>query len=244
VLVLQPHVIHEVQNMSAKTGSLAAATGGRPTRPRVVRLLDIGLDPAFDDSMSFVQATLRSINAGVDSPIVEVEFVRSRDLQTVGTAFTAAAHVLHVMAHGGAFEDGGPMFGSSDQRTWYSLDQLADHVVETGRGVQAPVVLADGCRTATAVWQRAVEHVLQGPVTYIGTTSNIGWHEATVFNAMFYGVLCRNKGRGVDPAGAALFATQKAAAAYTDLLGKKCPYRAITLEPSSWALENVRRTGT
>ncbi len=194
--------------------------------------------------MAFVQATLNNINAGAESPIVEVEFVRSRDLPTVGTAFTAKAHVLHVMAHGGAAGDGGPTFESSDQCTWYSLDQLAEDAIDRGRGIQAPVVFADGCRTATAVWQRAFEHVLQGPITYIGTTGNIGWHEATVFGAMFYGVLFRNKGRGTDPAQAAMSAAHKAAAAYTDLLGKKCPYRAITLEPSSWALENVCPTGT
>jgi hypothetical protein len=55
----------------------------RPMRPRVVRLVDVGLDERFDASMSFVQATLRNINAGAASPIVEVEFVRSRDLLTV-----------------------------------------------------------------------------------------------------------------------------------------------------------------
>jgi hypothetical protein len=231
-------------SMSVKPTPVEALSVRRPMRPRVVRLVDIGLDPAFDASMSFVQATLHNINAGAESPIVEVEFVRSRDLLTVGMAFTAPAHVLHVMAHGGAYGEGGPTFESSDQRTSYSLDQLADDVVELGRGIRTSTVFADGCRTATAVWQRAFEHVLQGPVTYIGTTSSIGWHEATVFGAMFYGVLYRNKGKGVDPAQAAMSAAQSAAEAYTDLLGKKCPYKALTLEPSLWARENVRPTGT
>ena len=73
----------------------------RPMRPRVVRLVDLGLDDRFDASMSFIQATLRNINAGADSPIVEVEFVRSSDELTVGIAFIAPAGVLHVMDHGG-----------------------------------------------------------------------------------------------------------------------------------------------
>src|SRR4051794_4992561 len=94
----------------------------RPMRPRVVRLVDIGLDGRFEASMSFVQATLRNINAGAASPMVEIEFVRSRDELTVGMAMTAPAAVLHVMAHGGAAE--GPAFFSDDQRTSYSLDQL------------------------------------------------------------------------------------------------------------------------
>src|SRR3712207_6253360 len=98
----------------------------RPMRPRVVRLVDLGLDDRFDASMSFIQATLRSINAGADSPIVEVEFVRSRDELTVGMAFTAPAAVLHVMAHGGQAQ--GPTFSSDDERTQYTLDQLAQQI--------------------------------------------------------------------------------------------------------------------
>jgi hypothetical protein len=230
-------------SMFSKTAPAEALSVRRPMRPRVVRLVDIGLDPAFDASMSFVQATLRSFNAGVDSPIVEVEFVRSRDARTVGMAFTAPAHILHVMAHGAYGEDG-PTFSSSDQRTSFSLGQLTDDAVELGRGVRTSTVFADGCRTATAAWRRAFEHLLQGPITYIGTTSNIGWHEATVFGAMFYGVLYRNKGRGVDPAEAAMSAARTAAEAYADLLGKKCPYKAMTLEPSPWALANVHLIGT
>ena len=214
----------------------------RPMRPRVVRLVDVGLDDRFDASMSFVQATLRNINAGADSPVVEVEFVRSRDLLTVGMAFTAPAAGLHVMAHGDHSEV--PTLWSSDQRTSYSFDQLAEHVVDLGRGIRTSTVFADGCKTATVAWQRAFSHVLQGPVTYIGTTASVGWHEGTVFGAMFYGVLYRNKGAGTDPAEAAMQAASAAADAYSDLLGKKCPYKAITLEPSRWAQENLQPTGT
>lgn len=214
----------------------------RPMRPRVVRLVDIGLGDRFDASMSFVQATLRSINAGAASPIVEVEFVRSRDELTVGMAFTAPAAVLHVMAHGGQAQ--GPTFSSDDGRTEFSLDQLAEHVADLGRGLRTSTVLADGCRTATPAWQRAISDVLQGPITYIGTTASVGWHEATVFGAMFYGALYRTKGRGVDPAESALRAAEAAAGAYAQLLDRKCPYRAVTLEPSRWAVENLRPTGT
>jgi hypothetical protein len=200
------------------------------------------LDDRFDASMSFVQATLRSINAGAASPIVEVEFVRSRDELTVGMALTAPAAVLHVMAHGDNAE--GPAFSSDDQRTTYSLDQLVEHVILRGRHIRTSTVFADGCRTATAAWRDAFSDVLQGPITYIGTTASIGWHEATVFGAMFYGVLYRTKGKGIDPAEAALAAAESASVAYTQLLGRKCPYRAITLEPSQWARDNLQPTGT
>ncbi len=210
-------------------------------RPRVVRLVDVGLNDNFDASMSFVQATLRNINAGADSPIVEVEFVRTRDPMTVTMAFTAPAAVLHVMAHGDI--DGLPTFWSDDFRTSYSLRQLASDVVPPARGMQTSTIFADGCRTATAVWRNAFSDCLQRPVTYIGTTAGVGWHEGTVFGAMFYGVLFRNKGTGVHPADAALQAATAAADAYSDLLGKKCPYKAVTLEPSPWATTNLQAGG-
>ncbi len=119
---------------------------------------------------------------------------------------------------------------------------MAQHVAELGRGIRTNTVFADGCRTATVAWQRAFSDVLQGPITYIGTTASVGWHEATVFGAMFYGVLYRTKGKGVDPAEAALRAANAAADAYAEMLGKRCPYRASTLEPSRWAAENLRLT--
>lgn len=65
-----------------------------------VALLDIGLDSAFDASMTFVQSVLQNINANYETPIIDIDFVRSRDLLTVATAFTARCDVLHVMGHG------------------------------------------------------------------------------------------------------------------------------------------------
>ncbi len=193
--------------------------------------------------MSYVQSMLQNINADHDAPVVEVEFVRSGDLHTVGMASTADADVLHVMAHGSDEPAEGPVFSSTDGRTWFSLEQLGQNVVALGRGIAAPVVIADGCGTATARWRRGFEHLIQGPVTYIGTTTDVGWHEITVFGAMFYGGLFRPD-RSADPAKAALAAAEKAAAAYTALLGKRCPYRAVNLHPSAGALERLQPTGT
>jgi hypothetical protein len=210
-------------------------------RPRVVRLVDVGLDEGFDASMSFVQATLRNINAGLNTPIAEVEFVRSRDVMTVGMAFTAPASVLHVMAHGDHSET--PTFWSSDEKTSFSLDQLAEQATDRGRGLRTSTVFADGCKTGTGVWQRAFRNCLQGPVTYIGTSAAVGWHEGTVFASMFYGVLFRNKGAGVAPAEASAHAAEAAARAYSEMLGKKCPYKAVTLEPSRWARTHLRPVG-
>lgn len=124
-----------------------------------------------------------------------------------------------------------------------SYDQLAEYAAKDGRGVRTSTVFADGCKTGTGVWQRAFRDCLQGPVTYIGTSAMVGWHEGTVFSAMFYGVLFRNKGVGVPPADASAYAAHAAARAYSDMLGKKCPYKAVTLEPSRWARAHLSGAG-
>ncbi len=55
----------------------------RGKRKRRVSLLDIGLDAAFDASMTFVQSVLQSINAGFESSVADIDFVRSTDPDTV-----------------------------------------------------------------------------------------------------------------------------------------------------------------
>ncbi|MGX5653307.1 hypothetical protein ACWKWC_00870 [Geodermatophilus nigrescens] len=187
------------------------------------------MDADFDTSMSYVQSMLRNISVDHRHPI-GVDFVRCGDVDTVGMALTADADVLHVMAHGSSTSAAGPTFSSSDGRVDFSLEQLRQQVAMLSRGVRASVVIADGCRTASPRWLRAFSDVIEGPATYIGTTVDVGWHEITVFGALFYGALFRPDLReGSDPENAA----DKAGAAYASLLGRRCPYRAHTLEPSS-----------
>jgi hypothetical protein len=76
-----------------------------------------------------------------------------------------------------------------------SFEELGAMAAERGRGISAGAILADGCRTGTGAWQRAVRDCLQGEVTYIGTSANIGWHDSTVFCSAFYGALFRGRGR-------------------------------------------------
>jgi hypothetical protein len=160
---------------------------------RRVSLLDIGLDSDFDAAMSFVQATTQSINVDYHEPIVDIDFVRSRDPDTVLTAFTASCDVLHVMAHGDHAD--APTFSSSDEKTHISLNDLGERAAERRRGISAGAILADGCKTATGIWQKAVRDCLQGDVTYIGTSAQVGWHESTVFCSAFYGALLREPPR-------------------------------------------------
>lgn len=204
-----------------------------PIKARRVSLLDIGLDSSFDAAMTFVQSTLQNINVDYYEPVVDIDFVRSRDPDTVLTAFTSSCDVLHVMAHGDHSIT--PTFSSSDGRTNISLELLGEEAANRGRGISAHAILADGCRTGTGAWQKAVRDCLQGEVTYIGTSAQIGWHESGVFCSAFYGALFRNRGRGMTAGEQAQDAAERAIEAYTLLTDKHCPFRVTTLTPSRWA---------
>jgi len=207
-------------------------------RNRRVSLLDIGLDQSFDASMAFVQSTLQSINAGWSDPIVDIDFVRSRDPDTVLAAFTAPSDVLHVMAHGDHAET--PTFTSSDARTVIALDQLGDYTADRGHGINASTVLADGCKTGIGSWQKALRDCLHGEIVYIGTSGLIGWHESTVFCSAFYGALFRNKGKGQTKTDQALDAATRAIEAYSAITDRPCPYKVMVLTPSRRAQESFR----
>lgn len=202
--------------------------------PRRITLLDIGLDSDFDTAMSLIQSTLQSINVDYEEPICEIDFVRSRDPRTVASAFTSQCHVLHVMAHGDHTVT--PTFSSSDEKTVVELAELGRWTAGSLRaGISTGAVLADGCKTGTGAWQRAVRDCLQGPITYIGTSATVFWHDGTVFCTAFYGALFRNMGKGRTPAEQAWDAAERAATAYTHITGRKCPYAPRRLEPSASA---------
>lgn len=203
-------------------------------RNRQITLLDIGLDDAFDASMTFVQSTIQSLNAGWEVPIADVNFVRSRDPRVVAASMMAPTSVLHVMAHGEQADI--PQFVSTDGRVKMDLAYLHQQIPMMGRGISAGAVLADGCKTATGVWQRAVRDCLQGPVTYIGTSAQVDWHDGTVFASVFYGALFRNRGKGASPAAQAAEAGLRAINAYREVTRRSCPYRVVPLEPSKKAL--------
>ena len=207
-------------------------------RNRRVSLLDIGLDQSFDASMAFVQSTLQSINAGWPDPIVDIDFVRSRDPDTVLAAFTAPCDVLHVMAHGDHAET--PTFTSSDAKTVIALDQLGDYTADRGHGINASTVLADGCKTGIGSWQKALRDCLHDAIVYIGTSGLIGWHESTVFCSAFYGALFRNKGKGLSKTAQALDAATRAIEAYSAITDRPCPYKVMVLDPSRRARESFR----
>lgn len=202
-------------------------------RNRLIGLLDLGLDSRFDASMSFEQSTLQAINAGWEEPVLDIDFIRSRDTATVITALTAPYHVLHVMAHGDS-ED--PAFLGEDGSE-VSLAELGTAAAEQGRGLQSGVVLADACRTGTGTWQKAFRDCLQGDITYIGTSGNIGWHESTVFCSAFYGALSRNRGKGLSPAEQGEDAARRAVEAYETLTDREVSLQGHDADAESSGLE-------
>jgi hypothetical protein len=199
-------------------------------KPRRVTLIDLGLDTEFDTSMTFVQAVLQNVNAGYYEPVIEIEFIRTRDMPTIREALSTPTDVLHVMAHGDHSEK--PAFVSSDQKTQVSLPALADQMLEQGSGIAAPVVIADGCKTGIGIWQRAVRDCLQGPITYIGTSRLLGWHESTIFCSAFYGALTRNKGKGQGKAEQGMDAATRAIKAHRLITDTPSGFKAVTLAPS------------
>ncbi|MFF5081719.1 hypothetical protein ACFY36_32110 [Actinoplanes sp. NPDC000266] len=208
-------------------------------RNKQINLIDVGLDSSFDTSMMFVQSVLENINAGYESPVVDIDFIRTRDLGTVLSAFTSPCNVLHVMAHGDSSIT--PAFYSGDGMISVSFDDLGAAAADQGRGVSAGAIVADGCRTGTGAWRDAVRDCLQGDVTYIGTSANIGWHESTVFCAAFYGALFRNKGKGMTVGEQAYEAADRAIRAYSLLTDRQCPYRVSLLSPSRRARTLLNR---
>jgi hypothetical protein len=213
---------------------------------RRIGLVDIGLDEDFGVSMNFVQGVLQNINAGYrddqgnTAPVVEVDFVRSRDHGTVVAALTAQYAVLHVMAHAGHGEGEPFLVGEGDVHI--SLFELAAHLQDKGQGLRVPAVLAEGCRTGSGVWKKAFRECIQDEVTYIGTRSNIGWYESTAVSSAFYSAFLRNRGKGVTGPGQAREAAERAARAYAEMTGKACPYSIETLSPSRRALKAFGRS--
>ncbi|RYC05753.1 C25 family cysteine peptidase [Nocardioides zhouii] len=207
-------------------------------KPRRITLVDLGLDSGFDASMTFVQGVLQNVNAGYEEPVIEIEFIRSRDMSTIREALSTPTDVLHVMAHGDHSEE--PTFVSSDEKTQVSLPALANQMLDQGAGIAAPVVVADGCKTGIGVWQKAVRDCLQGPITYIGTSRLLYWHESTVFCSAFYGALTRNKGKGKGKAEQGMDAATRAIDAYVLITDKPSGFKAVTLTPSRRASKSLR----
>jgi hypothetical protein len=195
-----------------------------------VTLVDLGLDDSFDTSMTFIQATIQNINAGMVNPAADISFIRTRHIATIFDTMLSQCDVLHVMAHGDKTED--PAFVSSDGQTTFDFGNLKAHAFATGNGLRAHTIIADACSTATGKWKRAVRSCLEHDITYIGTSRQIGWHDSTVFCSAFYGALFKRRGKGLSPAEHSYEAATRAVTAFETITGAESPFRVVVLTPN------------
>lgn len=204
-------------------------------RPSVVRLVDLGFEGDFAVSMSFAQSLIQSLTArGSKNPAAEIEFIRTRDVETVAQALQHPAGVIHIMAHGSNSE-GAIGFVSDDENSGVGLNRLAEIFIEDGTGINAGTIFADACDSGRERFATAMRDLIQEVTTYIGASRSVSWHESTTFAAAFYGAYFRDWGKGRTPSERGLEAGQRAIAAYVDLVAGKCPFTVRTLKPSSAA---------
>lgn len=192
---------------------------------RRVLLLDVGHSTEFDAYSTFIQALLGSIN--VDGHECEFDLVKSAELNSNVEAFTTAADVLHISAHGSAADDD-PVFSSHDEDVAVYLSDVAEHL--DGSGLGASAVLADGCSTGTRAWQRSMRRCLTEPITYIGAARRITWADGTLFSSLFYSALLSRRGKGFSSQQWTYQAAEKARQAYMLVRGT-CPYTVLELKP-------------
>jgi hypothetical protein len=201
-------------------------------RPATVQLIDLGLDWSFDHSMAFAASLLQSINVDWEHPAAEVQFIRTKDLDTVAAALAADSEITHVMAHGVKELDGQVAFVSEDGQTQLDLGELAQRLQDRRSPLGSAVLFADCCDSAG--FQRAIRDTIGQPILYLGGKT-IYWHDATTFGSAFYSAYFRHKGKGIDPLSRGEDAAQRAVASYRQLLERPSPYMHIRLAPSRQA---------
>lgn len=215
-------------------------------RPAVVRILDIGVADNFDAAGSFARSVIDSLtwhryrdqdNSWVpwESPPAEVEFIRSRSWGVLANALASPATVLHLLAHGHtAPEQIG--FWSDDGSSGIKLGDLADALDDAGESIQASVIYADCCSTATGRFVRAIRDCIGADTVYIGASRSVDWQECTLFGSLFYGSYFKDKGKGLDPVQRGSAAAARAIDGYQAAVAGACPFKASVLRPSRRAL--------
>jgi hypothetical protein len=208
-------------------------------RPATIRLIDLGMHEDFGLAMSFAQNMIQSLVARSNGTApAEIEFIRTRDPLTVKTALQHRAHVIHITAHGDTDPDH-LGFWSDDERTGLTLTDLAERFATDGEGVEAAVLFADCCRSATGRWVRAVRDCIEQETVYIGARRDVSWHESTTFASAFYGAFFKDKGFGMTAVERGLSAGERAVKGYEAIVAGECPFKVEVLQPSRVARHNL-----
>lgn len=202
-------------------------------RPARVRLVDLGVHEDFTTAMSFAQSTIQSLVArrAPERPYAEVEFIRTRDWDTVVQALQSEAAVVHIVGHGSNAADSLGFWSDDEHSTW-SLVDIAKHLQETQYPIDTGVLFADCCDTGKQRFAAVVRDCIAHDTLYIGATKSVNWHESTAFAAAFYASYFKDKGRGLDPVARGVAAADRAINGYAATVGGRCPFTAGVLRPS------------
>ena len=210
-------------------------------RPNRIRLVDLGMGSRFSRSFEHLSSTIESINAGYldpelpeheQSPVAEVELVRSRSEALIDQALASQALVVHLTSHGDISPDEGLVLFSDDEHSEYKLSDLPEWLQGWGTPITASGLILDACKTNTGIARGHLRQCITTPMTYVGTTRAVGWHDGAVWASGFYGALLRRKGAGLDPGERIVDACDRANQAFKLITGTKSPYRCDVLEPT------------
>lgn len=210
--------------------------------PAKVRIIDLGGHRDFQDSASFVESLIRSLTARRREarPLCDIEVVRSRDRWILQAAIDQPATVIHIMAHG-VRTGGSAAFTDEDGTVSVELGWLLEQFEENRSGVEAPVILADACETATPAFMKVIRDCLQEATVYIGTERSIDWWESTTFVSAFYASLFESKVRPSEVLQRGRDAGRRANRAFRSLISEASPFTVDLLQPSKWAQETYKQ---
>ncbi len=208
-------------------------------RPRVVRIVDIGMTSRFGQTSTFLQSLLAALGSGHSAaPLIVTELINTDQTSRLLEALHAPADVIHIVAHG--YDEPARPTSRGDavihsdlngEVSW-TVAELAAGLQSIGAPVGAPCLYIDACESFSTVFRRHVRDLITSETAYVGCRGGNTWFDATTYASAFYPALLRNKGAGTPWVERALEAGEAAAQAFSTLLQRRCPFGVAELRPS------------
>lgn len=203
-----------------------------PRNTATIRLIDVGMDPAFTIFADTVELTIGSfLTRQGERPMAEVETVRTRDLGVGTAALLSDALVLHVTGHGSnrADEVG---WSSDDEQTFWGLEGIYECMAaQDNRGTVAPIILVDSCNAGMSRFATGIQWLLQKPCIYIASRRVVTWPESTAYSSAFYAALLTRYNGHTSAMERGYEAALAANRAYREVRQCESPFEVRRLEP-------------
>ncbi|GAA4871932.1 hypothetical protein [Serinicoccus chungangensis] len=213
-------------------------------RNRLITIVDLGRHVSFDIATNALEQVIQNYAyAGHD---VDVVTVRSSTPSVVRRFISQETDVLHLMGHAGKDPASGALGFESDGESSRAIDldlrEIADEIIDGGEPIRASAIVADGCSTRSAAWRAAIRDSIVREVTYVGTTTAIGWDDSMMFSSNFYARLLRKR---VPRSGFASWASDCVDSVATAATQARLPsrFRGEVLKPSPRALDSLATYG-